>query len=115
MNETTQNLLDVFASLETWQPPVVFWRLYHDDAGEPLFYTQEDKPGNYIDVTPEQYQRASMQVKVKDRKLVELSTKRTKKLMPSSTGTPCYPTDVSIVVPETEQHQRWRIKINETN
>jgi len=115
MNETTQNFLDVFANLEPYQPPVVFWRLYHDDAGYPLFYTQEDKPGNYINVTPEQYQRANMQVRVQNGVLVELTTKRTKKLMPSSTGTPCYPTDVSIVVPETEQHQRWRTKTNETN
>lgn len=115
MNETTQNLLDVFANLEPWQPPVVFWRLYYDQAGEPLFYTQEDKPGNYIDVTPEQYQRASMQVKVKSGKLMELSIKRTRKLTPASTGTPCCSTDVSIVVPEYEEHQCWRIKINETN
>lgn len=115
MNETTQNLLDVFSNLEPWQPPQVFWRLYYDEAGAPLFYTQEDKPGNYIDVTPEQYQRASMQVKVVNRKLVELSTKRTRKLMPSETGTPCLPADVSIVVPPTEQHQSWRLKTNETN
>jgi hypothetical protein len=115
MNETTQNLLDVFASLEPWQPPVVFWRLYYNEAGVPLFYTQEDNPGNYIDVTPEQYQRASMQVKVVDGKLVELTTKRTRKLMPSKTGTPCYPSDVSMVVAETEPHQCWRLKTNETN
>jgi len=115
MNETTQNFLDVFANLEPWQPPVVFWRLYYDESGNPLFYTQEDKQGNYIDVTPEQYQRASMQVKVRDGKLVELSTNRIKKMMPSETGTPCYPTDVSIVVsPETE-HQCWRLKYNDTN
>ncbi len=113
MNETTQNLLDVFANLEPWQPPVVFWRLYYDEGGAPLFYTQEDKPGNYIDVTPEQYQRASMHVKVTDSKLIELTTKRTKKLMPSETGTSCCPSDVSIIVPETEQHQRWRLKTND--
>ena len=115
MNETTQNFLDVFSNLEPWQPPVVFWRLHYDEQGAPLFYTQEDKPGNYINVTPEQYQRASMQVRVQNGVLVELTTKRTKKLMPSSTGTPCLPTDVSIVVPEAEQHQCWRTKTNETN
>jgi hypothetical protein len=115
MNETTQNLLDVFANLEPWQPPVVFWRLYYNEKGAPLFYSQEDNPGNYIDVTPEQYRRASMQVKVVDKKLVELTTKRIKKLMPSETGTPCLPTDVSIVIPQTEQHQCWRLKTNETN
>ena len=115
MNETTQNFLDVFANLEPWQPPVVFWRLYYDEAGNPLFYTQEDKPGNYIDVTPEQYQRASMQVKVRDNKLVELSTKRIKKMMPSETGTPCLSTDVSIVVSSESEHQCWRLKYNDTN
>jgi len=115
MNETTQNFLEVFSNLEPWQPPVVFWRLYYDEAGFPLFYTQEDKPGNYIDVTPEQYQRASMRVRVREGKLIELNTTPVKKLVPWETGTPCYPTDVSIVVsPETE-HQRWRLKTNETN
>ena len=115
MNKTTENFLQVFANLEPWQPPVVFWRLYYDDAGNPLFYTQEDTPGNYIDITPEQYQRASMQVRVRDGKLIELSIKRTKKLMPSETGTPCLPTDVSIVVDPKTEHQCWRLKYNETN
>ena len=115
MNETTENFWQVFNNLEPWQPPVVFWRLYHDDAGNPLFYTQEDKPGNYINITPEQYQLASMQVRVQNGQLIELATKRWKKMMPSSTGTPCEPTDVSIVVPETQQHQCWRLKYNEPN
>ena len=115
MNETTQNLLDVLANLEPWTPPQVFWRLYYDHNGLPLFYSQEDIPGNYINITPEQYQRASMQVKVKDGKLIELSIKRTKKLMPSTTGTPCHPQDVSIVVPSEQEHQCWRLKYNETN
>ena len=115
MNDTTQNLLDVFANLEPWTPPVVFWRLHYDDKGMPLFYTQEDKPGNYIDVTPEQYQRANMRVRVRNGQLVELNTNHVKKKVPADTGTPCYPTDVSIVVPETEEHQCWRLKTNESN
>lgn len=115
MNDTTKNFWEVFGNLEPWQPPVVFWRLYYDEAGTPLFYSQEDKPGNYINVTPEQYQRANMNVKVKNGQLVELEFKRTKKLMPSETGTPCYPNDVSIVVPEHIEHQCWRLKTNDTN
>ena len=115
MNETTENLLKVWENLEPWSPPVVFWRLHYDEAGHPLFYTQEEKPGNYIDVTPEQYQQASMRVRVRDGKLIELNTTPIKKLVPDSTGTPCYPTDVSIVVPESEEHQRWRLKTNDTD
>ena len=110
MNETTQNFLDVFANLEPWQPPEVFWRLYYDEAGHPLFYTQQDMPGEYINVTPEQYQRASMQVKVVNGKLVELNTARIKKLTQSDHGTPCYPSDVSIVVAASEPHQCWKFK-----
>jgi hypothetical protein len=115
MNETTENFWQVFGSLEPWQPPVVFWRLYYDENGMPLFYTQEDKPGNYINVTPEQYQRASMRVKVKDNKLIELTTTPVKKKIPADTGIPCYPNDVSIVVAESEPHQCWRLTTNETN
>lgn len=115
MNETTKNLLEVFANLEPWTPPVVFWRLYYDEAGLPLFYTMEDKPGNYIDVTPEQYQRASMRVRVRDGKLVELNTNPVKKKVPADAGTPCYPTDVSIVVSRDQPHQCWRLATNESN
>lgn len=115
MNETTENFWSVFNNLEPWTAPVVFWRLHYDDAGYPLFYTQEDKPGNYIDVTPEQYSRASMRVRVKNGKLIELNTNPVKKKVPGESGTPCYPTDVSIVVPETQEHQRWRTKTNESN
>lgn len=115
MNETTKNFWEVFANLEPWQPPQVFWRLYYNDSGIPLFYTQEDKPGNYIDITPEQYQRASMRVRVRNGKLIELNTNPTKKKIPADTGTPCYPTDVSIVVSVDRPHQCWRIETNDTD
>ena len=115
MNETTKNFLEVFNNLEPLIPPVIFWRLYYDDRGHPLFYTQEDKPGNYINVTPEQYQRASMRVRVRDSQLIELNTNLIKKKVPADTGTPCYPTDVSIVVSQEQPHQCWRIATNESN
>ena len=115
MNETTENFWQVWNGLESWQPLKVFWRLYHDKQGSPLFYSMEDLPGNYIDVTPEQYSLADMQVRVVNGKLQQLSTRRIKKLMPSSTGTPCHASDVSVVVNVDSKHQCWRIKTNETN
>lgn len=115
MNETTKNFLEVFGNLEPWQPPEVFWRLYYDEAGYPLFYSMEDKPGNYIDITPEQFQRASMRVRVRDGRLVELNTNPIKKKVPADTGTPCHPKDVSIVVSREQTHQCWRITTNDTN
>jgi len=115
MNETTENFWQVWNNLEPWQPPEVFWRLYYDEQGSPMFYSMEDLPGNYIDVTPEQYSLSSMQVRVVNGKLQQLSNKQTKKLMPSSTGTPCYPNNVAIVVDADSEHQCWRMKYNETN
>ena len=115
MNETTENFWQVWNSLEPWQPPVVFWRLYYDELGLPMFYSQEDVPGNYIDVTPEQYRRSSMNVRVRAGRLIELDSAVIKKKIPAATGTPCCPTDVSIVVHESTVHQCWRYGINETN
>ena len=73
----------------------------------------EHKPGNYIDITPEQFQRANMRVRVRDGKLIELNTNSVKKKVPADTGTPCHPQDVGIVVAETEPHQCWKTEINE--
>lgn len=112
MNETTENFWQVWTSLEPWTPPKVFWRLYHDEQGFPLFYTQEDKPGNYIDVTPEQYRLASMRVRVRNGQLIELKKNSVKKLTPSDTGTQCHPNDVAIVV-DQQPYQCWSKKTYE--
>ena len=107
MNETTENFWQVWNNLPPWQPPEVFWRLYYDDAGDPLFYSQTQCSGNYIDVTPEQYRLASMQVKVRHGKLIELNKNSVRKLRPSHTGTPCDPQDVAVVVGTDQPHQCW--------
>ena len=85
-------------------------RLYHDDRGLPLFYSQEDLPGKYIDVTAAQFMIGSMRVRVRDGKLVENQRLETPKLVPGDSGTPCHPQDVLIIVSETKSHQRWQIK-----
>lgn len=115
MNKTTENFWAVWNSLEPYNPPQVFWRLYYDDQGHPLLYSQDDMPGNYIDVTPEQYQRANMRVRVQDGQLVELKTKTTAKLTPGPTGTPCDPCDVSVVVTDNKQHIRWSRRVRQTD
>ena len=37
------------------EPKPIFWRLYYNDAGEPVCYSMEDQPGNYIDIDPETF------------------------------------------------------------
>ena len=96
------------------EPKPVFWRLYYDTQGHPIVYSMEDLPGIYIDVDPATYAIASMNVRVRNSQLIAVDKLKTK-LMPSHTGTACYPDNVAIVVPETEPHQRWSIKTYETN
>lgn len=95
-----------------WPDPVpVARRLYHDDSGDPLCYTMEDLPGKYIQVTAEQYARASFGVRVIDGQLVELEPVRLiRKLQPSAFGTTCHPQDVAIIVQSSSPNQSWEKK-----
>ena len=96
------------------EPQPVFWRLYYDTEGKPITYSMEDLPGTYINVSAEAYAQASHDVRVHDGQLKELK-RLSYKLVPSDTGTPCYPDNVAIVVDETEPHQRWSMKTYDTN
>jgi len=96
------------------EPQPIFYRLYHQD-GVPLFYSMEHRPGTYIEIDAETFSRSPMHVRVRDGRLVESTWRTTVKLVPSSTGTPCHPDNVAIVVPETEPHQRWSKQTYETN
>ena len=96
------------------EPRPVFWRLYYNEAGEPITYSMEHQPGTYIDVDADTYARAPFNVRVRNGRLIELKN-TVQKLMPSDTGVPCYPNNVAIVVPETEPHQKWSMQTNETN
>ena len=100
--------------LEFWRnyqwpnPAEIFYRLYHDDHGNPLIYTMEDLPGNYIDVTAEQYTRSDYGVRVIDGRIQELArSARPQKIKPAVKGTPCHPRDISIVVHEQSSNQPW--------
>lgn len=96
------------------EPQPVSWRLYYNTAGEPINYSMEELPGTYIEVDAETYARAPMNVRVQAGRLIELKS-AVRKLAPAESGTPCYPSNVAIVVPKTEPHQRWIMKTHEFN
>jgi len=110
-----QEFLDFWRTFEWPKEKTIYYRLYHDDSGRPLFYSHEDCAGKYIDVTPEQFALQDMQVRVVDGVLKPRAKPLPPKLVPSSTGTPCYPNDVSIVVSRQESNQQWKLKIHEQN
>lgn len=115
MNE--QEFLEFWNNYKWTDVKPVYYRLYHSDSGEPLFYSHEDLPGKYIDVTPEQFALQDRAVKVVDKKLVRQRTARMTKLVPSDSGTLCHTQDVTVVVVDDQPGQYWKKKENviETN
>jgi hypothetical protein len=110
--ETTDNFW------AAWNQPVeekkqVFYRLYHDNQGYPLFYSMEELPGNYIEIDQETYALSSSKVRVVDGKLKKNTVATTAKLRPNNRGTACHPNNVCIVVPVDQTHIKWSFKKND--
>ena len=90
---------------------VTLRRLYYNDSGEPLFYSTEDLPGNYIDVDQETFARASSKVRVQNGQIISTATHRvTRKLVPADHGIACDSSDVCVVVATDQPHTKWTIK-----
>jgi hypothetical protein len=101
---------EFWAALAPIKTKPILYRLYYSDQGDPLFYSQEDLPGNYIDITREVYIDPPIHLKVVNNSIVVLKTSTVKRLYTTKTGTPCHPTNVSIVVKETEPNIKWSIR-----
>jgi len=111
MNE--QEFLDFWRTIEWPREKTVYYRLYYDDFGQALFYSHDDQPGKYIDITPEQFALRDLQVRVVDGVLTPRQRPVPPKLVPSDQGTPCHSNDVAVVVSAQQEHQRWKLKQHE--
>jgi len=89
----------------------IFFRLYYDpETKAPLFYSMEDKPGDYITITALQFAELRYDILVKDGKIETVRAVSIGKLVPSLIAR--YGTlkaDVSIVGDE----QYWNMKTYE--
>lgn len=95
------------------EPRPVFYRLYHDDQGRPLFYSMEDRPGTYIEIDQADFGRSFKNLKVRNGKLVEVTVHTSEKIVPSSQGTLCHEHDVAVVVEQNGTY--WSKQTYETN
>ena len=109
---TPEEFWDVLHSAQ--EPKPVFYRLYHDANGVPLFYAMDDLPGTYIEINQDTYARSSMRVRVRDGQLVELTWQTTQKLTPNGEGTPCDPGDVAVVT-SNQLNTKWSKRVYESS
>ena len=110
---TPEELIKLFQALP--EPSPVFYRLYHDKNGNPLFYSMADEPGTYIDIDQATYVKNSMRVKVVDSQLIEVTWKVTNKLVPNGVGVACDPCDVAVVVDFSKPNPKWSNKTYESH
>ena len=90
------------------EPAPIFYRLYYDDQGVPLFYSMEDLPGNYIDIDKETFFQSNSNVRVHNGQLVRISKNTSCKLVPSNVGFACNPNDVAVI--SDSSSNRWTVK-----
>jgi hypothetical protein len=89
------------------EPNPVFYRLYYDDQGLPLFYSMADELGTYIEIDQATFACSASNVRVRDGKLVEVTWQTTVKLVPGNSGSPCHLDNVAVIVAEDQPHTRW--------
>ena len=109
---TEQEFWSILAAMPEPQP--VFFRLYYDNRGHPLFYSMEDLPGNYIEIDVETFRSNDVNVKVRNGKIVKINPRHSSKLVPSESGTACHANDVAVVV-TTKENCKWNLKNYESD
>lgn len=111
-NETTENFLKAWSEFKWPEPRPISFRLYYDQQGNPVCYTMDDLPGNYIEIDQQSYLQHLWNVRVVNQKLVVLpQTVTVNKLVPGTEqGVCCDPRDVTVVVNQQQQHVKWNSK-----
>lgn len=91
-------------------PRSLIYRLYHDEQGQPLFYSMEHHDGiKYIDITPQQFSASNSHVRVVNGVLVERKFRRPQLRPHSQFGTCCHPANVALIQPPGLPGKLWNL------
>lgn len=98
MLDNDKIFVEFWQSYQWFDAKPIYFRLYHDDKGRPLCYSHDDIAGSYIEVTPEQFAVARMDVLVRNNQIITPSPPLPPKLKPAAKGVACHPEDVTVIV-----------------
>lgn len=101
------------SELEPTVSTEIEYRLYYDTNGEPLYYTCEDLPGNYVVVSTEVYAQGRYDCKIIAGQIRYPAQIKYAKLVPGTKGTACYIKDVSIISNTETDSQYWKLRTYE--
>lgn len=108
---TKPNWLLGLEMLQVPPPPVREFRLYHDEQGQPLFYSMEDLPGRYICIDAITFAEGRYDLRVVDGQIRRPKRARSSKIKPSEDGVPCHHTNAMII--DSRSHTFWKLQNHE--
>jgi hypothetical protein len=105
-NDDFESQLKILATMIPKLPVVdIQYRLYYNkDTGEPLFFSMEKLPGEYITVTKKEYDEAAINyIKVENKQLIskDLNNMVKNRLAHSDKGTKTILNDIQFVVDDS--------------
>ena len=106
---------ELWSLVNAMEPQVPSYRLYYDQQGAVLFYSMEDCPGQWIEITAEQFAQADNHVRVVNGQLVPMLRTMSRKLVPGDGGTGCAVDNVAVVCAQGEFGKSWYLKTYETD
>ncbi len=91
-------------------PDTLEYRLYYDkESGDPLFYSTEDKEGEYIIIDRLQYIASNYGCCIEKGKLVIKTPSNIFKLVHGTTGTECHKNDITLITKTNSQCWKFRL------
>lgn len=88
------------------------YRLYYDDAGNPIRYSMQSLEGNYITVTRDQYVAARMDIVVRNREIIsKRNFRRVAVYEKNSSGIKTSKYDINILLSDDDvaEHNFWKL------